>query len=69
MSVTTTPTQPEPYCDTQAVARFLGTPTSWVYDNAERLGIPRHKLGPARWRYRLSEVAAWLESQRDSASV
>lgn len=49
--------------DTREVARHLNKPVSWVYDNAERLGLPRYRVGQ-HWRYRLSEVDAWVKAQR-----
>jgi excisionase family DNA binding protein len=52
----------EPYVTTEQVAEFIGKPMSWVYNCAGPAGIPRHKLGN-HWRYRLSEVAAWLEAR------
>lgn len=54
---------PEPFVTTEQVADFLGKPRSWVYNNAARLGIPRHALG-RQWRFRLSEVAEWVERNR-----
>lgn len=54
--------QLEPYVGTDAVAAFIGKPVSFVYDRAGALGIPRHKIGN-HYRYRLSEVAAWVASQ------
>lgn len=52
--------RPEPFVDTAAVAEFLGKPRSWIHNNAARLGIPRRRVGN-HWRFRLSEVAAWVE--------
>jgi predicted DNA-binding transcriptional regulator AlpA len=57
---------PEPFVGTAAAAEFLGKPASWVYDNADRLGIPRVRLGN-QYRYRLSRVAAWAEAQTAAA--
>lgn len=54
--------QPEPFVGTAAVAEFLGKPESWVYDQAKPLGMPRYRLGRC-YRYRLSEVAAWVVSR------
>ncbi|WP_169309981.1 helix-turn-helix domain-containing protein [Aeromicrobium marinum] len=51
----------EPFCDTEEAAAFLHKPPSWVYANAGRLRIPRYKVGN-HWRYRLSELASWVES-------
>lgn len=56
----------ERWVDLDTVAEFLGKPAGWVYANQKRLGIPRSKLGN-QWRYRLSEVNGWLESQAVSA--
>lgn len=54
----------EPYSTTAEVAVYLNKPESWVYDNAGPLGLPRYKLGK-QYRYRLSEVAAWMDGKRD----
>lgn len=51
----------EPFATTEDVATYLSKPRSWVHDNAARLGIPRYKVGN-HYRYRLSEVAAWVEA-------
>ena len=53
----------EPFVGTEEVAAFLGKPPSWIYNRAERLGIPRYRVG-LQYRYRLSEVAAWVEQGR-----
>ncbi len=53
----------EPLVGTGEVAAKLGKPASWVYSQAARLGIPRYKIGQ-QYRYKLSEVDAWLEAQR-----
>jgi len=50
----------ETYATTEEVAAFLNKPQSWVFQNAGPRGIPRYKVGN-QWRYRLSEVAAWVE--------
>lgn len=55
--------KPEPFVGTREVAEFLGKPRSWVHDNQARLEIPRMKVGN-QFRYRLSEVAEWVERQR-----
>lgn len=54
--------RPEPFVGTQDVADFLCKPRSWVFNNGDRCGIPRYRIGN-QWRYRLSEVATWLEEQ------
>jgi predicted DNA-binding transcriptional regulator AlpA len=58
-------TQPhhEPYVGTTDTAAFLGKPKSWLFNNAELLGVPRYRIGN-QWRYRLSEIAAWMEAHQ-----
>lgn len=53
----------EPFVDLQTVADFLCKDRDWIYDNQARLGIPRCRVG-RHYRYRLSEVAEWVELQR-----
>lgn len=53
----------EPLATTAEVAAYLNKPESWVYDNAARLGIPRYKVGN-HYRYRLTEVADWVDRRR-----
>jgi len=55
-------TIPEAFVSTEQVAEFLGKPVSWIFNNAARAGLPRYKVGN-HYRYRLSEVAAWVERQ------
>ncbi len=43
-------------------ADYLGKPTSWLYHEARKHGIPRYKIG-AQWRYRLVELDAWIDQQ------
>jgi predicted DNA-binding transcriptional regulator AlpA len=66
--VGTTPTTTEPLTDTEGVAAFLHKPESWVLNNAPRLGIPRYRIGN-QFRWRLSEVAAWVERQAVSTGT
>ena len=56
-------TPPEPFVGTEEVAAFLGKPVTWIYNNADKAGLPRYKVGLI-YRYRLSEVAAWVESHK-----
>lgn len=56
--------QEEKLVDSREVAKHLMKPVSWVYNNAERLGLPRYRVGN-QWRYRLSEVDAWVKAQND----
>ena len=48
---------------TEDLAAYLQKPRSWVHDNQARLEIPRFKIGH-QYRYRLSEVEAWVEGRR-----
>ena len=48
------------------VAELLRVPVSWVYERTRVRGaarIPGFRLGKY-WRFRESEVLAWLEQQR-----
>lgn len=50
----------ETWLTTEQVADHLGKPRSWLFNNAERLAIPRRRIG-RQYRYKLSEVDAWLD--------
>ncbi len=41
-------------------------PVSWWYQRAEAGDVPSYKLGKYR-RFRLSEVARWIETKRQGA--
>lgn len=58
-------TNVEPLVTNVEVAEYLRKPKSWVYVNAERLNIPRLKVGK-QYRYRISEIAEWLEGNRSA---
>lgn len=58
----------EKYVSTAAAAEFLDKPASWLRNNAARLGIPRRRVGN-HWRFRLSEVEAWVERQAVSTGT
>jgi excisionase family DNA binding protein len=51
----------EPWITTAEVSAYLGKPESWIHNNAERVGLPRRRLGN-QYRYRLSEIDAWLDT-------
>ena len=57
---TAQPVSTEAFVTTEDVAAFLGKPPSWLYNRADRLGIPRYRVGQ-QYRYRISEVAAWVQ--------
>lgn len=61
------PLKPEPWVDQRGTAEHISKPVSWLHHEAAALGIPRYKIGN-QWRYRLSEVDQWIESNRDGAS-
>jgi excisionase family DNA binding protein len=46
---------------TDEVAEYLRKSRGYLDANAERLGIPRIKIGK-HYRYRLADVNVWLES-------
>ncbi|RZS89880.1 AlpA family transcriptional regulator [Motilibacter rhizosphaerae] len=58
----------EPFVSPAAVGEHIGKPVSWIYNNAERLGIPRYRLGK-QLRFRLSEVDAWLAQQSEGTAA
>lgn len=62
------PTTIEPFVSTEEVCAFLGKPPSWLYNRAERLRVPRYRVG-LQYRYRLSEVAAWVETTREGGEA
>ena len=49
------------------VSTALNVPISWVYSSAEKGAIPSLKIGKYR-RFRPSDLAAWLELQRQESS-
>ncbi|WP_456825326.1 helix-turn-helix domain-containing protein [Cellulomonas sp. P5_E12] len=51
----------EPFVTAEDVAAYLDKPVSWIYNNAERQGMPRYRIGN-QWRYRLSELDEWMRS-------
>ena len=63
---TTSPASPEPFITVDDLARILGVPKSFVYEKSVRGEMPSFLVGRYR-RYRLSEVLAWLEQQRQEA--
>ena len=50
----------------EEVARLFRVPTSWIYERTRHRGpnrLPGFRLGKY-WRFRETEVLAWLERQR-----
>lgn len=52
----------EPYVATEELAAYLGKPTSWLWNNVLKLGIPHVRVGRG-YRFKVSEVDAWLRDQ------
>ena len=50
------------------VAKLLGVPTSWVYEQSRRGRIPTVTLGRYR-RYRADAIAEWVEELEASGGV
>ncbi|MBM3667739.1 MAG: helix-turn-helix domain-containing protein [Actinobacteria bacterium] len=50
------------------VARLLGVPTSWVYEQSRRGLIPTVTLGRYR-RYRSEAIDEWIEEREARASA
>jgi excisionase family DNA binding protein len=50
------------------VADALGVSEDWLYERAARSEIPSYKIGGMR-KFRLDEVLAWLEQQREGPAV
>ncbi len=50
------------------VARYLGLAERTIYVWAQQGRIPAFKIG-ATWRFRRSDIDAWLETQRSGPSV
>ena len=48
---------------TSDAARFIGKSSHWLYVNAERLQIPRYRIG-GRWVYLETELDEWFLFQR-----
>jgi excisionase family DNA binding protein len=55
--------EPEKLDDIGEIAKWTGLPVSWIYANAAAKKIPCYKLGKYV-KFRRSEIAAWLEAQR-----
>ena len=60
---TTDASSPEPYIGVEQAAAFLSLPANTVYKKALAREIPSYKFGKLR-RFRLSEIAAIMESKK-----
>ena len=57
----------EELIDVVEAARLLGVPRSWIYSAADAGRLPGFKVGKY-WRFRCSELTAWLEEQRNGGN-
>ncbi len=48
---------------TSDAAKFIGKSSHWLYVNAERLQIPRYRIG-GRWVYLVTELDEWFNQQK-----
>jgi len=56
----------EQFVDGQRAAEFLGLPRKTLLNLARRGTVPAHPIGDGMrhiWRFRLSELASWIESK------
>lgn len=53
----------EPMVDVKKLEEIYGNPRSWWYAAAETGRVPSYRIGKYR-KFRLSEVEAWIEAQR-----
>jgi hypothetical protein len=60
----------EPYVDPQRAALFLAMPRKTLLDLARRGKIPGHPVGDGvrkTWKFRISELDRWMQSEVHSA--
>jgi len=48
---------------TRDAAKHIGKSSHWLYINAERLGVPRYRIG-GQWVYLETELQEWFLSQK-----
>jgi excisionase family DNA binding protein len=56
----------EQFVDGQRAAEFLGLPRKTLLNLARQGSVPAHPIGNGvrhTWRFRLSELASWLQSK------
>lgn len=51
-----------PWLTLKEAAAYLSKPASWMYDNVQRLDIPRRKVG-REYRFRIDLLDEWLDQQ------
>ena len=60
----------EPYVDAQKAAAFLAMPRRTLLDLARRGKLPGHPVGSGQrrvWKFRLSELESWMQTEVHSA--
>lgn len=58
----------EPTISIEGAATALGMSVDWMYEKAAAGEIPSYKYGGRR-RFRVSELEAWLQDQREAPRV
>lgn len=56
----------EHYVKVEDLEAHLGKSRRWIYANAERLDIPRYRIGN-HLRFKLSEVDHWMRDVQEGA--
>jgi excisionase family DNA binding protein len=61
--------QPEPYIDAKHAAQYLSMSPKKLLCLARSGGVPAHGIGGTRkmWRFRLSELDHWMQTEVTSA--
>jgi excisionase family DNA binding protein len=62
-------TDVEPLLTVEDIAELLRLPVSWVYERTRKRSLnrlPGFRLGKY-WRFRASDIQAWLETQKRTA--
>ncbi len=63
---TETPATAEPFVTVKIAAEFLGIPENTLYKLALSRKVPSYKAGKLR-RFKISELAAWMDGCRVAA--
>lgn len=57
----------EPRVSVDDVAKHLGVAKDSVYRWIERKGLPAHRIGGHSWKFKISEVAEWVQESDATA--
>lgn len=69
-SVTISPVSFEPYVDAVRAAEFLAMPRRTILDLARRGKLPGYPVGSGQrrtWKFRVSELEYWMQTEVHSA--